>query len=126
MTHGPERGLLAGRAEGELVQIGLADDDRAGLAQPRDDWRVRARDSAAARADPAVVGVPATSIEILHRHRDAVQRAEVVAGADLRLRGARVRQGPSRITVMNALSSGRASMRARQRADEIDRRQGPS
>ena len=33
MMHRPERGLVAGRAERELVQVGLADDDRARLAQ---------------------------------------------------------------------------------------------
>ena len=37
---GPERAVLGGRAHRELVHVRLADDDRAGLAQPRDDRRL--------------------------------------------------------------------------------------
>ena len=35
MPHGAERRVLVGRAERELVQVGLADEDRARVAQPR-------------------------------------------------------------------------------------------
>ena len=60
MPHGAERRLLARRAERELVQVGLADDDGARLAQARDDG-ASASGCRGGTADPAVVGVPATS-----------------------------------------------------------------
>ena len=74
LPHRPERGLVAGRAERELVQVGLADDDGAGVAQAADDRRVVAGCRGGTR-DPDVVGVPATSTEILDRDGNAVQRA---------------------------------------------------
>ena len=40
-----KRGVLAGRAERELMQVGLADEHRAGVAKPRDDWRVGRRNA---------------------------------------------------------------------------------
>ena len=62
MMHGSERGFLAGRAERELVQVGLADDDGARIAQSGHDRRVAAGQPAAEPPIPDVVGVPATSI----------------------------------------------------------------
>ena len=52
IAHRAERGLVARRAERELVQVGLADDDGAGAAQVRDDRRVVIRAGAAARSIP--------------------------------------------------------------------------
>ena len=114
MTHGSERRLLAGRAEGELVEIGLADEDRAGLAQPRDDRRVRAGIARRQRR-PRRRRRAGDVDQILHGHGNAVQGA---AGSGRRaisaLRDRARPPGPARAcTVMNALSSGRASIRAR-------------
>ena len=61
IAHRPERRFLAGRAERELVQVGLADDDGARVAQTLDDRRIDGRFSAGGSADPDVVRVPATS-----------------------------------------------------------------
>jgi hypothetical protein len=52
-----EGGLVAGRAERELVQVGLADDDRAGFAQAADDRRV-AGAIGAGTCDAAVSACP--------------------------------------------------------------------
>ena len=65
VADGAERGLVAGGAERELVQVGLADDDRAGVAQPAARPGRRRRDRRPAPSTPAVVGVPATSTRSL-------------------------------------------------------------
>ena len=44
IVNGPECRFVARRAERELVQVGFADDDGAGLAQARHDGRVGVRD----------------------------------------------------------------------------------
>ena len=111
---GAERGLVAGRPERELVQVGLADDDRAGLAQPPHDRRVGRRRSRAGTSEPAVVGVPRDVDEILHRDRNAVQRAAIPAGGNLAVGlggvGERLRRASA---AMNAFRSRRAVRPAR-------------
>ena len=114
MTHRSECGLFAGRAERELVQVGLADDDRARLAQPGDDRGV-SDGCRGGTADPDVVGVPATSTRSLTEIGNAVQRPRGSGRLRSPLRScAASARARSRITVMKAFSSRRASMRSRQ------------
>ena len=77
-----ERRVLGARSHGELVEVGLADDHRPGVLQPRDDGGVVRRlpsledPRRAGRRDPAGAHV------VLERHRDAGERAGIVAGDD--------------------------------------------
>ena len=84
-----EERVLIGDAEGPLVQVRLAEDDRSGGAQPRGHRAVLLRDVAREdlrsrrRHDALLV------IEILQRDRDAVQRAAVLTRVALAVREAR-------------------------------------
>src|SRR5690606_6514282 len=83
VADGPERGVFAGRAEGELVQVGLAEKDGAGRAQPFDDARVVGGDVSV--TDPRGGGRrhAADVDQVLERNRYAMQRATGVALPDL-------------------------------------------
>ena len=91
MAHRTEGGVLVRRAERELVQVGLADEHRAGRAQPRRDDRRRRRDVPAPHARRRGGRRPAKIDQILERDRHAVQRAAVAAGGNLLIGGARLR-----------------------------------
>ena len=69
-----EDGVEGLRAGAELGRVRLADDDRAGAAQARDEQRVRGRDVVA--VDRRAVGRPHAGgvLEVLDRDRQAVQR----------------------------------------------------
>ena len=87
---GPERRVLVRGAERELVQVRLADDDGAGLAQLRDRRRVATGDVALAHARRRSRRRAPDVEEILDRHRHAVQRTAVVSGRQLAVRLARL------------------------------------
>ena len=56
IAHGAEVRVLAGDAEGELVQVVLAQDDRAGLFQSRNDRGVLVATLSSRIFEPKVVG----------------------------------------------------------------------
>ena len=92
IANGAESRFLARGAEGELVEVRLSDEDRAGLSEPRDGWRVRFRVCrglcrAGCRFEAGDVD------EILHRDGNAVQRPPVASGANFPLALFGVRQG---------------------------------
>ena len=72
---GTVRGVLGGRAHGELVHVGLAEDDRAGLLESFRDGGVVRRVPALQDAAPARGGHPGGGEDVLDRDRDARQRA---------------------------------------------------
>ena len=114
ILHGTEGRFIAGGAERKLVEIGLADQHRAGLTQPLDD-RCVATWPARRHCGPGGRGRAGDVDQILHRHRDPVKRTAVLARSQSRARRpSRPPAALSAMTVMNALSSRRASMRARQ------------
>ena len=76
---GAVRGVLGGRAHGELVHVGLAHDDRAGLLQPLGDRRVVRRVPALQDARAAGGRHADGGEHVLDRDRDARQRAERLA-----------------------------------------------
>ena len=79
-----ERRVFVGRPERELVQVGLADEDRAGLPQMRDRLAhpVPRRDPRA-RGTRRSSGRPANVEEVLDGDRHAVEWAAVAAGGEL-------------------------------------------
>ena len=78
-----ERRILVGRAERELVQVGLAQEDRTGLAKMRDRRAVARGDMPVADARRRRRRDAAHVEQVLDRDRDAVQRAAIAAGGDL-------------------------------------------
>ena len=100
-----ERGVLGGRAHRELVEVGLADDDRAGLLRGASTTVALYGGTKPARIfDDAVVGTPARAHVVLDRDRHAVQRSASSASPASR---ARARSSArSAITVLNADSDG--------------------
>ena len=85
-----ERRVLVRRAERELVQVGLADEHRAGLPQMGDGRRVALGDVALAHARRRGGRRAADVEQILDRDRHAVQRSAVVAGGELAVGVARL------------------------------------
>ena len=75
--------VLARGAEGELVEVALADQDRAGSSEPSHHRRVPSRRGAP--RDPRGGGRrnPGEVDQVLDRHRYPVQRSAVAAGGDL-------------------------------------------
>ncbi len=90
IARGSERRVLARRAEGEFVEVGLADHDGAGPPQMDDDRRVMLGDMPGAHARRRRRGGAAHVDQILDRHRHAVQRAAIAPGGDLAIRLARL------------------------------------
>ena len=89
---GAERRVLPGGAERELVQVALADDDRAGRPEPRYYRRVSDR-RGTARNPGGGGGRRAGEVDdVLDGHRHAVQGAAIPARGDLPRR--RVGLGP--------------------------------
>ena len=88
MAGGPERRVLVGRAERELVQVGLADQHRAGLAQRRNRRRVAIGDVIPADARGGGGRRSAYVEQILDGDWHAVQRATIVAGGNPRFSSA--------------------------------------
>ncbi len=88
----PERRVLVGRPERELVQVGLADEHRAGLAQVGDRRRIAFGDVAVAHARRRGRRHAADVEQVLDRDRHAVQRTAVVAGGQLLIGLARLPQ----------------------------------
>ena len=92
----PERRVLVGRAERELVQVGLADEHRAGLRRCAIAGASRLRDMAVAHARRGGRRRAADVEQILDRDRHAVQRSAVVAGGELAIGLARLAAAPRR------------------------------
>ena len=87
-----ERRVLVRRAEGELVQVGLADEHRAGLPQvARSTGASCVGDVALAHARRRRRRRARDVEEVLDRDRHAVQRSAVVAGGELAVGLARLR-----------------------------------
>ena len=86
-----------GRAEGEFVQVGEADDDAARRAQGGDGFGVRFARTFGNQARAAGPHHAPNGEQVLDRQRHAVQRAEIVARHDRRLGGAGVGQRQVRI-----------------------------
>ena len=90
IANGTERGVLARRAERELVEIGLANQHGARMPQLRDDRRIRGCDVPLAyprrrrRRDARDVD------QILDGDRHAVQRTAIAAGGELAIRDLRI------------------------------------
>src|SRR6185436_5245862 len=82
MVDGTVRGVFVRRAEGELVQVGLADEDGAGRAQPRRDDSVMHRDVTAPDSRCRAGRQPAEIDQILERDWDAVQWTAVAPSRD--------------------------------------------
>ena len=76
VARGAVRGVLGGRAHGELVHVGLAEDDDVGGAQPLDHGRVVRRPPALEDAGAAGGGHALHRQDVLQRQRHAGQRAE--------------------------------------------------
>ena len=91
ITDRTERGLVAGRAERELVQVRFADDDRPGVAQPAHDGCVRRR-GACRHSRPGRRRRARDIDEILDRDRDAVQRSAIPPARDLAVSAFGVRE----------------------------------
>jgi len=72
------------------VHVQLADEDRACVAQLSHDGRIRLRDPVAEDARARGRAYPRGGKEVLHRDRDAVERAAVAPGGDLALGLARL------------------------------------
>ena len=106
IARGAERRILVRRAERELVQVGLADEDGACLAQVRDGRRVACGHVAVAHARGGGRRRAADVEQILERDRDAVQRAAVAPGRELAVGLARLRRASSAMTRMNAFRRG--------------------
>jgi hypothetical protein len=78
-----EAGVLAGGAEGELVQVRPADQHRTGGAQPGDERSVRARPSIVERTRSRGVRHAGLINQVLERDRNAVERTAITAGGQL-------------------------------------------
>ena len=107
----PVRGAGAGQAGGELVQVGLADDDRAGVEQPAHAVRVPGRGVAERRAGRGG-GQPGDVDVVLDRERDAEQRRQL--GAVRAASGRLAARRPGRAGCRRR--SGRSTRRRRRRA----------
>jgi hypothetical protein len=83
MPRGTERRLLVRRPESKLVEIGLADDDRAGAPERGDGRRVVLGNMMLADARGRTGGRSANVEQVLDRYRDAVQRSGRPAGLDV-------------------------------------------
>ena len=80
IAHRPEARILAGRAERELVQVGLADEHRAGLAQASRHDGIGVGDVIAAHQRSRGGRHALLIDQVLQRDRDAVQRADAASG----------------------------------------------
>ncbi len=87
-----EARIFRGRAERELMKVGLADEHRAGLAQTACHRRVGRRHVILAHERPGRRGRAFAVDQILERERNAVQRSEVAAAGDFFVSLARARQ----------------------------------
>ena len=76
VARGTKRGFLAGRAERELVQVALADENRAGTTQSRRDRGIRRGRRGRRHPRPGRRRHAALVDEILERDGNAVQRPE--------------------------------------------------
>ena len=86
-------GVANGRgdaAQRELVCVGLAHDDHAGLLQSPNDGRGRRGGCIGGGEGAAACGEALDVVEVLHSQRDAVEGSAIVAGEDLRLGGLRL------------------------------------
>ena len=79
VMRGAVAGVLGRGAHRELVHVGLADEDGAGLAQPPGDGRLVGRVPALEDLRPAGGGRPDGGEQVLHRDRDPGQGAERLA-----------------------------------------------
>ena len=89
VVHRAIMGVGAGRAIGELVQVGLAEQHRAGALEALDRGGVEVRDPVGKERRAVGGGDPSGGVEVLDRDRDAVQRPAMVARHDRRLGRAR-------------------------------------
>ena len=87
IAHWPVMGVRAGRAVGELVQVGLADQHRARALQALDRGRVEVGHPVREQRRAVGGGDASGRVQVLDRDRDAVQGPEMVAGHDRRLGG---------------------------------------
>ncbi len=83
MVNGAERRVLARRAEGEFVQVGLANEDRARLAQPRDDRCIGPCNVGGQHTGGGGRGLACDVDEVFDRDRDAVERPAIHAVREL-------------------------------------------
>ena len=74
IAHRSKRRFVARRAEREFVEVGLADDDRAGLAQTGHDWRVGSGDVPGSHSRRGCRRTAFDVDQILDGNRPAVQR----------------------------------------------------
>ena len=86
----PATGRCAGANVGPLGEIGLAEDDRAGFAQPRHQRRIAVRHVLRQRQRTGGRGVLDVLDVVLEQHRNAVQRPAHIAGAALLIERARL------------------------------------
>ena len=89
---GAEGGILVRRAERELVQVGLADEDGSRVAEPGDDGAVVGGDVSLAHARGGRRRHAAQVDDVLQRERHAVERPAVVPARELRVSLPRLRQ----------------------------------
>ena len=85
-----EGGILVGRAERKLVQVGFADEDRAGLTQMGDGRRIALGDVAVAHPRGSGRRHPADVEQILDGDGHAVQRPAIDSGGQLAVRCGRL------------------------------------
>ena len=90
MTGGTEGGFLVGRAERELVEIGLPDQHGPGFPQGHDHRRVVAGDVPLAHAGRGGGRRPGDIDQVLDGDRDAVQRTAIASGRELAIGLARL------------------------------------
>ena len=111
---GPYAECSVERAHRELVHVGLAEDHHAGVAQPAHHGRVVRRPPALEDPRPAGRRDALGGDDVLERERYAGQRAELLAGAALRVDRRAAARAPSASTCRNAWTSGStASIRSR-------------
>ena len=114
IPHGAERRLVARRAERELVQVGLADDDGAGAEEVARRPAHRGPAAAAARAIPRSSASPRRRPDPSPRRESRGAARDTVPAAMLRSARAATASARSSITVMKARrSSLPAAMRSR-------------
>jgi hypothetical protein len=109
---GLECGVVTRDTEGQLVHVGLADNDRAGGAQLRGDRRVGLRHETLQRGVPAVFGRPATSM--LSLITTGTPPSGLQAAPPLRAASAALAafSAPASSRVMKAFRSARALARS--------------
>ena len=116
-------GVGRGGAVGEFLEIGLAEDDGASGFEALDDRGV-VIGHPVLKQERAIGGERAfRGVEILHRDRDAVQRAEIIARCDRLLRRLRLLPGMIRHDRDEAVERAVEALDARKRkVGKLDRR----